>query len=152
MHSLENYYIQMMPNVWLTHGKMCRFMRVSQRRKRVLKPAVTSPWENVTNTQNSVLVHWHKSLFSTTLFRLSSGEGNRVRKLSRSRKQDIQTRHEKRKRVDTDLKFSIWFSVAALMYFLASFVITAILVCFYIFVVGVELSSLSSHISEQTDN
>ena len=61
------------------------FMRVWLRLKWYSDPVVTLPTEKMTNTQNSGLVHKHKSFFATTLFKQSLGEKNCVRKLSRLR-------------------------------------------------------------------
>ena len=57
----------MVPNRRLYHHVDNEFRRVLLRFKWLSEPVETSPWEKVTNTQNYVLVHKHKSLFATTL-------------------------------------------------------------------------------------
>ena len=72
-------------------------------------PVVKSPWENLMNTQKSVLVHQHKSLFATTLLKYLSTERNSVCKLSHSRYLDKEKSHVmRRKGAETDLEFFYW--------------------------------------------
>ena len=70
--------------------------------------------EKVTNTRNSVLVHKHKGLFATTVFKLSSGEVTVYESWVDHVSWKKMTCHEEKERADTDIEFS--FCILLLIY------------------------------------